>query len=108
MSTAANSPAPESQELSFAPPESQHVTPHTPWPSATHILIACNVLVFYAMLAHSIAITGTEKFLNTRVAANFDSELLGLWGSDYGPLTLGGQFWRVITSTFVHLNIVHL
>lgn len=76
--------------------------------SNTSLLILCNTLIFYAMLTHSIYITGMEKFLNTVVFANFDSALLLKWGSDYGPLTLTGQFWRVITSTFVHLNFDHL
>jgi len=76
--------------------------------STTSLLILCNTLIFYAMLTHSIYITGIEKFLNTVIFANFDSALLQKWGSDYGPLTLTGQFWRVITSTFVHLNFLHL
>jgi membrane associated rhomboid family serine protease len=71
-------------------------------------LIIANTLVFYAMLAHSIYTTGTEQFLNTRIFENFDSELLRTWGSNFGPLTLSGQFWRVITSMFVHLNFLHL
>ncbi len=30
------------------------------------------------------------------------------FGADYGPLTLGGQWWRLFTSMFVHFGIVHL
>jgi rhomboid protease GluP len=30
------------------------------------------------------------------------------WGADFGPLTLHGQYWRVVTSSFVHVGIVHL
>ena len=60
------------------------------------------------MLAHSIHITGIEKFLGTVIFANFDSALLRSWGSDYGPLTLTGQFWRIITAIFVHSNFLHL
>jgi membrane associated rhomboid family serine protease len=88
--------------------------PATPAPrglrslSSTQILIATNFLIFLAMLCHSIWLSGVEQFLNTRIGANFDHKLLLLWGSDYGPLTLGGQYWRVLTNSFVHLNGFHL
>jgi membrane associated rhomboid family serine protease len=82
--------------------------PRSKWASATYLLIIANTVVFYAMLAHSIHSTGLERFLNTRIFENFDAQLLRTWGSDFGPLTLSGQFWRVFTSMFVHLNFLHL
>jgi rhomboid protease GluP len=30
------------------------------------------------------------------------------WGADYGPSTLSGQWWRLLTSTFAHLGILHI
>jgi rhomboid protease GluP len=112
VSTTANSKDPEAPSILSNTQECAESPKRAPqrrdWLSTTRILIACNVLVFLAMLIHSLSITGMQAFLNTRIAANFDSELLRRWGSLYGPLALGGQFWRVITSQFVHLNAVHL
>jgi membrane associated rhomboid family serine protease len=75
--------------------------------STTSLLILCNTLIFFAMLVHCAFIMG-KAFGDERIFSNFDSALLQKWGSDYGPLTLTGQFWRVITSMFVHLNFLHL
>ena len=36
-----------------------------------------------------------------------DARLLVSWGASFRPLTFGGQFWRLITSAFVHFNIMH-
>ncbi|HET6181111.1 MAG TPA: rhomboid family intramembrane serine protease [Candidatus Sulfotelmatobacter sp.] len=30
------------------------------------------------------------------------------WGADWGPLSLGSQPWRILTSNYVHIGIIHI
>jgi membrane associated rhomboid family serine protease len=68
---------------------------------ATFILIAINFLVFLAMLVHSTYVDGSWT-------GNFSRALMLRWGANYGPLTLGGQYWRLISCMFVHTSTMHL
>src|SRR5690242_16216237 len=110
MSTPANFNGSDATAVSPALQEtpSQETPPRRKGLSTTSLLIIVNTMIFYAMLAHSIYSTGMEKFMNTLLFAKFDSELLRSWGSDFGPLTLTGQFWRVFTARFLHFNFPHL
>ena len=64
--------------------------------SPTIVLIALNTLVYLIM-----AYKG-HSFLN------FDAELLQNWGANSGALTSGGQWWRLVTSTFEHGGLMHI
>lgn len=65
-------------------------------PLVTFVIIGINVAVYLAM-----GLTG--------VSWEEPSSLDAIrWGADFGPLTLGGQWWRLFTSTFVHFGIVHI
>jgi membrane associated rhomboid family serine protease/Flp pilus assembly protein TadD len=66
------------------------------WMSATKVLVAINVCVYIAMAA-----AGFSPLTPT-------SEQLVRSGADFGPYTLTGQYWRTITSSFVHIGIVHI
>lgn len=65
-------------------------------PRVTILLIAINVLVFVAMLTRGVPLLKPTP-----------NQLLQ-WGANYGPLTLGGQWWRLLSSMFLHIGLVHL
>ena len=62
----------------------------------TYTLIAINVIVFIVMLINGVDImnpTGEDIFK---------------WGGNMRYATVSGQWWRLITSTFVHIGVIHL
>jgi rhomboid protease GluP len=59
------------------------------------LLIAVNVGVFGAMSVANPSQQWTSNYLID-------------WGSDYGPLTLQGEYWRLLTCTFVHFSLLHI
>lgn len=62
----------------------------------TPILIYMNSIVFILMV-----ISGVHVMLPT-------SESLLLWGANFRPETLDGQWWRLLSSCFIHIGIIHL
>lgn len=39
---------------------------------------------------------------------SFKGQDLLQWGANFGPLTKGGEWWRLLTSTFLHGGLMHL
>lgn len=66
------------------------------WLNATNVLIAINVAVFLAMVATGVNWMEPQP------------DQLIRWGAEYGPNTLSGQYWRLITAAFVHIGIIHI
>jgi len=65
-------------------------------PTVTLALVSLNVLVYLGMGLSGVS--WSEPAIRDAVR----------WGADFGPMTLSGDWWRVLTSTFVHFGIFHI
>ena len=71
----------------FIPAQGYFVTP---------IIINLNIAVFILMV-----ISGVD-FMSP------DNQSLLNWGANFRPLTMQGQWWRLLTNCFLHIGILHL
>ena len=64
--------------------------------SLTAVVVGLNVAVFVAMTLSGVSWTqpNTQQLLR--------------WGANYGPLSLGTQPWRILTSNYLHIGIFHI
>ncbi len=65
---------------------------------ATAIIVLANLVVYVCMCL---------KYGSKTVLIPMTSDLLE-WGASFGPLTLAGQPWRLISCAFLHGNPLHL
>jgi len=63
--------------------------------SPTAQIIAINTVIFLAVCVSDHALTPRTGTLVR-------------WGANFGPLTLNGQWWRLLSSAFLHAGVLHL
>ena len=86
-------PPPETRQVGFRLPLSQ--------PRFTYILLAVNIVVWIGItlagLARGFGLNGTG-----------DVRLLVAFGANFTPAIAQGEYWRLLTSMFLHGGLVHL
>ena len=64
--------------------------------SLTHVLFGANVAVFLAMALASGSVM------------DFTGQVMVHFGANYGPFTLSGDWWRLLTYMFLHGGLFHI
>ncbi len=62
----------------------------------TQILVGANVMVFIAMVIAS------------GPSLDFTNKVMDVFGANFGPYTLSGQWWRLVTYVFLHGGLMHI
>jgi len=64
--------------------------------TVTQAIFGINLAVFAGMVLAGVSITEptTQELIH--------------WGANSAQLTLGGQWWRLVTNTFLHIGIIHI
>ena len=65
-------------------------------PRVVPVLIALNIAVFIALALAGAGVLSPHPAVHVR------------WGSNFGPLTADGEWWRLLTGAFMHYGVVHL
>jgi len=68
----------------------------TPRVWAVKLLVSINAGIFLAMVASGVSL----------YAPSIDALLA--WGANFGPRTATGEWWRLLTCTFVHAGLFHV
>lgn len=71
--------------------------PPAPTPTITYAIIGLNAAVYLLMCLRGVSPISPsgQDMVN--------------WGADWGPYTMElGQYWRLITNTFLHFGIIHI
>lgn len=85
------------QQQQMAPPRPRQQRPGWQTSPATYLLVGINIAVFLLMVFSGVSATMPNS-LN-----------LVHWGANFGvAVLLYGQWWRLVTATFVHAGVIHL
>lgn len=75
-------------------PEASPISTHRPL--FTRIIVVVNILIFAVMVISGVSIL------------NPTTQQLLAWGANFGLLTVTEEWWRLFSSTFIHIGLMHL
>jgi len=76
-----------------------------PWLRQQSTSIGVTQIIFGANIAVFIGMTLS---LGVSMLSNPPLQGLVAWGANFGPLTMSGEWWRLLTCVFVHGNLIHI
>src|ERR1700686_2085363 len=65
--------------------------------AVTQAIFGINIAVFVVMLLSGVSMLD-----------NSSGQDLVRWGANFGPLTVSGQWWRLLTCVFIHGGLLHI
>ncbi|MCE2761854.1 MAG: rhomboid family intramembrane serine protease [Acetobacteraceae bacterium] len=108
-------PYPRDEQQSWQPPEHEAISPAPEDPEEKEIVRYVDQLlarhprihIVPALILLNIVITLTFCAINGGWLLP-DGKALIPWGSNYGPLSLQGEWWRLASAIFLHAGVLHL